>query len=105
MSQKIERFLISQKNDDIYEILEKEKKNKNFNKSEYICAAIRYYDANKGEQRSIELEEVQKIIDKKLFEFRREILNGGVTIDTKINENKILEENINKIPNTELEDD
>ena len=104
-TQKIQRFSVSEKNIDIYDLLEDKKKDRKFNASDYICEAIRFFEENKNNNKTVNFDAVQKFVDAKLEKFKHDLIQGNKIIDTKMNENEFLESELDKIKSSELEDD
>lgn len=104
--QRTQRISFSEKNTDIYELLEDKKKIKGFNTSDYICEAIRFYEQNKNFRQQLNLDTVKKLIDDKLEEFRKNLINEDISItqlEEKVNEKELLEAGIEDI--SDIEDD
>jgi hypothetical protein len=104
-TQKIQRFSVSEKNIDIYDLLEDKKKDRKFNASDYICEAIRFFEENKNNNKSVNFDAVQKFVDAKLEKFKHDLIQGNTVFNTKINQNELLESGLDKISNGELDDD
>ena len=105
-TQKIQRFSVSEKNIDIYDLLENKKKDRKFNASDYICEAIRFFEENKNnDNKAVNFDAVQKFVDAKLEKFKHDLIHGNTILDTKINQNELLESELDKIKSSELEDD
>lgn len=97
--QKAITLSFSRKNEDIFNLLEDKKKDKGFNQNDYICEAIRFYEENKDKIASnLDEYRIKELIDKKIEELKKELMNGDISIDLNAKEefdDKKLEENLN----------
>jgi hypothetical protein len=109
----------SKKNKDVYDKLRKiieDKKNNGsgVNATDYICNAVRFFEEyHKGQSssRSVDYREVERLVEEKISEFKRQLLNSDIDIpkETKdaannetASDNAYLEDNLDNIP---IEDD
>lgn len=98
----------SQKNQDIYNDLQEKKKEKGFNQSEYICDCIRFFEQNKDKiNDNINKNDVLKLIDEKLEDFKNNLNLSDLQIEAVKNEldNEKLESDIEDINSSWFEDD
>lgn len=90
MAQKSQKISFSEKNIDIFNLLENMKKNKAINISDYVCESIREFEKNKKNNGPLDFDTVEKLVDEKLKEFKEQLIKEGISIND-INENDLLE--------------
>lgn len=77
----------SKKNSDVWDILTNKKKDITFNQNDYVCEAIRFYEKNKDKINQIaNKEEIKRIVDERIEEFKQELLNNNIEIKKKDND-------------------
>jgi len=93
----------SRKNKDVYDFLEESKKDKGFVATDYICEAVRFYNANKGSINNISMETINDLIEMKLLKLGANIQVSEEAVDKLVYaEQAILETNIEGV---DIDDD